>query len=214
MQKKNAVLGCLMLSGRTRFLLLFSVLVLSSHIYAQEDFTSEARNDPATSFDEPVPGDAQRAFDEAIISFNNGDIARAELLFSGLSQTNTNLAGPYRNLGIIYSTTGRLGKAEGVLLRSITLNSQNPHAYNHLGIVYRKIGRFTDALVNYQKALELSPDLADVHLNMGILYDLYLLKPMKALEHYQYFQALNGSEDKDVRKWIIEVTRRIKRSRR
>ncbi len=204
-----------MASGNPLFVfLLLSVLVLPAHVSALEASSSDAKSDTAGLFDEPIPIDAQRAFKEAISSFEDGNVDRAELLFSGLSQTHPMLAGSYTNLGIIYSRTDRLNKAEGALLRSVTLNSENPHAYNYLGIVYRKIGRFQDALAYYKKALELSPDLADVHLNMGILHDLYLSDPVTALEHYQHFQALNGKEDKDVHKWIVEVTRRIKRSKR
>lgn len=204
-----------MASGNSLFFfLLMSILALPAHVSALEALSSDTQNDTASLFDEPIPIDAQRAFKEAISSFEDGNVDRAELLFTALSRTHPKLAGPYTNLGIIYSKTDRLNKAEGALLRSVTLNSENPHVYNYLGIVYRKIGRFHDALTYYKKALELSSDLADVHLNMGILYDLYLSEPVKALEHYQHFQALNGKEDKDVHKWIVEVTRRIKRSKR
>ncbi|MGH8263721.1 MAG: hypothetical protein ACRET4_09590, partial [Steroidobacteraceae bacterium] len=44
--------------------------------------------------------------------------------------------------------------------------------------------------------------------NLGVLYDLYLQMPGKALPLYQKYQELSGGADKQVAEWIKDVSRR------
>jgi len=66
-------------------------------------------------------------------------------------------------------------------------------------------GKFDDARRQYRKALDADPDYALAHLNIAILYDLYLQEPKEALPHYQAYQQLLPAEDGVVAKWIIEL---------
>ena len=81
-------------------------------------------------------------------------------------------------------------------------------AYNQLGILYRKIGRFTDAVNSYQRALAIQPDYALAHLNLGVLYDLYLQQPDKALQEFERYASLTGGSDALVNSWIKEIKSR------
>ncbi len=75
-------------------------------------------------------------------------------------------------------------------------------------IALREMGDFGAALESYQQALDRSPDDALTHRNIGILYDLYLGKPGKALYHYGRYQALISTEDRAVAGWIVDLERR------
>ena len=52
------------------------------------------------------------------------------------------------------------------------------------------------------------PDYAPAHLNLGVLYDLYLGEPQKALEQFEHYLALAG-ENKQVAGWVIELRKRV-----
>ena len=55
-------------------------------------------------------------------------------------------------------------------------------AGNELGIVERKLGKFAEAEAAYQRTIAAEPNYAPAHLNLGVLYDLYLAQPQKALD--------------------------------
>ena len=58
--------------------------------------------------------------------------------------------------------------------RRWTLAPANAVAGNELGIVERKLGKFAEAEAAYQRAIAAEPNYAPAHLNLGVLYDLYL----------------------------------------
>ncbi len=133
---------------------------------------------------------------------------QAEKLLLEITQANPSLAGPYVNLGIIYYRNHRLPEAEQAFRAAIGISPQRADVYNHLGIVLRETGRFVEARDTYQKALERDPSYAYAHLNVGILYDLYLLDASSALSHYELYQKLISAPDPQVAKWIVDLQRR------
>jgi len=52
----------------------------------------------------------------------------------------------------------------------VTASPRNPDALNYLGFSYRKTGNTGQALVNYQKALDLQPKHIGANEYMGELY--------------------------------------------
>jgi Flp pilus assembly protein TadD len=117
---------------------------------------------------------------------------------------------PHIDLGIAYSLTGDLERAEASLKRALELDPGHPIAHNELGMVYRRMGRFTDARANYEKALELYPSFHFAHRNLAILCDLYLQDLACALAHYEaYRQAV--PDDQEAVKWIADVNSRAGR---
>ena len=135
-------------------------------------------------------------------------LADAERILLELTQSHPNLSGPYVNLGIIYLDQGLLEKAESMFVTAIATNPGNASAHNHYGIVLRNQGRFDDAQRSYENALVADPSFFNAHLNLGVLHDLYLQQPQRAIDHYKSFQKLSGSEDKTVKIWIGDLTRR------
>ncbi|MEM7611418.1 MAG: tetratricopeptide repeat protein [Pseudomonadota bacterium] len=108
-----------------------------------------------------------------------------------------------------------LGREDEALARLETmLVSHDGYApgWNEVGILHRQAGRFADAEAAYLKAVTVKPDYALAHFNYGILLDLYLARPKQALEHYERYQSLAPDEDKDVKRWIADISRRIARA--
>jgi len=92
--------------------------------------------------------------------------------------------------------------------RSISINASNIGAYNEYAIFLREQGQFAEAEAIYLLALEQWDASSNTHRNIGILYDLYLGEPQKALRHYRRYQALNEEADPEVAAWIVDLERR------
>lgn len=65
------------------------------------------------------------------------------------------------------------GKTDAAIERLQTateLMRTNAHAWNYLGIAYHQAGQASNAVVSYQRALAIDPDLSEVRLNLGSLW--------------------------------------------
>jgi len=91
---------------------------------------------------------------------------------------------------------------------ALKCNSGNAAAGNGLGMVLRKLGKFTDAEGAYLQALAADPNYAPAHLNLGVLYDMYLGEPQQALEQFERYIAIAG-ENKQVNGWVAELRKRV-----
>ncbi|GAG26277.1 unnamed protein product, partial [marine sediment metagenome] len=80
------------------------------------------------------------------------------------------------------------------------------------GLTYDQNQQFELALIEYEKALEAAPDDADVHYNLAILYDEYLLDKRKAIEHYYAYLRLcpDARDAVKVSYWINEAKKELK----
>ena len=72
----------------------------------------------------------------------------------------------------------------------------------------RKLGKFAEAEAAYLRAIAAEPNYAPAHLNLGVLYDLYLAEPQKALEQFERYIEIAG-ENKQVAGWVIELRKRV-----
>jgi tetratricopeptide (TPR) repeat protein len=81
----------------------------------------------------------------------------------------------------------------------------------NMGVTYARDGRFRAAEREYLRALEIDPADADVHYNLGILYDENLKRPRRAALHYRrYLRLRPHARDRDqVRGWLdtLELNR-------
>lgn len=151
----------------------------------------------------------QARFDEALGALRSGERARAEKLFEALSEERPKLAGPHLNLALIRLADGRLAEAEASARKARSVSPHSAQANNALGIVLRRQGKFLQAEEAYLDAVADEPQYAFAWRNLGVLYDLYLQRPHKALSAYQKFQALVAEPDKEVALWISDLSRRF-----
>lgn len=156
-----------------------------------------------------MPPEAVQQFDQAVVHMSAGDVAAAEQEFRALAASYPAYSGPLLNLGILQAKAGRLEEAEKSIRGALERNANNAAAFNQLGIVYRKLGRFKEADEAYQRALQVDPGYALAHLNLGVLCDLYLQQPQRALEAYERYLALATSPDAKVNNWVTELKKRL-----
>lgn len=78
---------------------------------------------------------------------------------------------------------------------------QTSNMHYNLGVFYMKGKEYSRAAAEFEKAVELTPDDAYSHFNLGYIYAEYLLNRPKAIEHFRQFLRLAKSDDKDV-DWV------------
>lgn len=98
----------------------------------------------------------------------------------------------------------RGGDLSGVLG---TYKEKAPQHYYNLAVIYEDAGRYKEAVREYKKTLELVPDNANIHYNLGIIYDDYLQDEEKANFYYgRYLELYPDAPDAGiVREWMDEA---------
>jgi tetratricopeptide (TPR) repeat protein len=160
-----------------------------------------------------VPERAAAQYTQALQLMKAGKAGDAELEFKQLALAYPDFTGPQLNLGLLYLQSARLTEAQAAFTGVLEHGPGNAAAAtavaaNELGITDRKLGKFGAAETAYLKALEVEPDYAAAHLNLGVLYDLYLGEPQKALEQFERYVAIAG-ENKQVAGWVAELHKRV-----
>ena len=160
-----------------------------------------------------VPPQAQTLYAQATAVMAAGDFVDAELRFKEFVLTYPDYPGAYVNLAIIHANNENSAATREALDAALALDPDYPAALNQLGMLLRKNGNFLEAEAAYLKAVTVSPDYALAHYNLGVLNELYLQRLETALQHFESYQEL-VPEDKQVEKWIADLTRRIAASQR
>ena len=174
---------------------------------------SEASTTEPAPEPEPEPVDFyQQFYTEAVASLKLGDTERALELLLQVSTDAPDKPYVFTNLGLAYFKLQKMDLAEQAFQEAISRNNRDAVAYNHLGILLRYQGQFEEARKRYQRAIAIDSDYAYAHLNLGILFDIYLQDLKLALQQYQKYQTLIGEEDKQVAGWITDIQRRLKKS--
>jgi len=155
-----------------------------------------------------VPAEAAAKYAEALRLMKSGRTAEAESTLKQLAGAYPDLAGPEVNLGLLYLQGSHLLEAETAFKTALERNPANAIAGNELGITERKLGKFADAEAAYQRTIAAEPNYAPAYLNLGVLYDLYLAEPQKALEQFEHYIQLAG-ENKQVAGWMVELRKRV-----
>ena len=167
-----------------------------------------------------APTKAKQRFAKAIAAMAAGQWSSAQTELVWLTQHYPKLSGPWLNLALSYQQSGEIDEAEQAFQQALKVNPNNITGYNQFAIFLREQGRFKEAEGQYLQALKMRPQHAESHLNLGILYDLYMGRLDDALQHYRSYQRIQTqlvkveSETKPSRKvsgWIIDLERRVNR---
>lgn len=156
-----------------------------------------------------VPERAMAGFTRAVNAMSAADWIEAELEFKQLILEYPSFPGPYINLSIIYRRDGRVDDAEAALRQALAIAPGHPIANQELGVLHRERGEFAEAEAAYRQAIESNPAYALAHYNLGVLFDLYLKREADALNHYETYLSLLAEPDAEVRRWVIDLRRRL-----
>ena len=159
-----------------------------------------------------VPAAVRAQFEAAVAAQRAQQWPEAERQFAQMLERYPYLSGSALNLALICAQMQRSQLAEEYFKRALSINPGSAAAGTQYGAWLRAQGRFDEAEAMYLQTLARNPDYADAHLNLAILYDLYLGRLEPALEHYQRYLAASGATDGPVQGWIADVQRRLQRT--
>jgi tetratricopeptide (TPR) repeat protein len=158
-----------------------------------------------------VPEAARGEYLRVLAAVEKQDWVTAEPLLIQMQASYPKLSSIRAMLGWIY---WQGGKAEQAITYLDDLTQQQAlyksDAYNYLAIIYREQGKFTQAETVYKQALVIWPQDPVLHKNIGILYELYLIRLPDALVHYQQVLAFEG-DNKQINGWVKDLQRRTKK---
>lgn len=150
-------------------------------------------------------GDPDARFKAALELMKQGQAQEAETALTDLVKDFPQYSGPLTELGMIYMKSKRMDLAAAAFARATADNPQNAIAYNWQGILFRESNNYVRAEQAYQRAVGADSNYANAHLNLGILYDVYLKRPDDALQQYKEYQRLGGADDLRVLVWVAEL---------
>jgi tetratricopeptide (TPR) repeat protein len=169
---------------------------------------TQAQTQGAAAKPAPKPvdkGDPDARFKAALDLMKQGQTQDAETALTDLIKDFPQYSGPLTELGMIYVKSKRMDLAASAFAKAIANNSQNAVAYNWQGILFREANSYTRAEQSYLRALSINSNYANAHLNLGILYDVYLKRPDDALQQYKEYQRLGGADDLRVLVWVADL---------
>ncbi|QIZ83428.1 tetratricopeptide repeat protein [Bermanella marisrubri] len=147
-------------------------------------------------------------FIEAKKAMRAEDFKTAEQKLSVITKKDPELSGPWVLLGHLEVERENFKKAEELYQKAIRVNPDNVNAYIALAKAQRLMGEFHVAQNTLVLALKLWPDFPEAHLNIAILYDLYLNQAEKAQMHYEAYLFLDDYKDPQAIAWYKEVLER------
>lgn len=112
-------------------------------------------------------------------------ILTALILFTISSCEDPNKSRQYMDEGAkLMLRYSKYEEAEEAFTKAIKYDKSNYEAYYYRGCAKVNATKYKDAIVDFEKAIELKPDYADAYFNLGRTY--YLLNDEdKACEYYQ-----------------------------
>ncbi len=163
-----------------------------------------------TAIDEARTPELELRYDALVNRLQAGDAAAlAEM--ATFSRAHPELAGPLLNLGLARAREGDEVAARALLERASAVCSHCGPVWNELGVLDRQQGRFAEAEQAYRRAIEVEPGYAAAYYNLAVLYELYIPRPDLALENYERYLQIGGTDDRgrDVEKWVADLRRRV-----
>ena len=157
----------------------------------------------------PVRGVNRNLFEEGLALMAAGDGAAAEVLFTRITVSQPELAGPWVNIGLIRAERKDENGALDAFAQALKANPNNCDALNQLGVMARGRGEFAEAEANYRSCLDYDPTYAAAYLNLGVLYELYMGRFGEALAAYQDYQLMLDEPDQLVAGWLLDLERRV-----
>lgn len=147
-------------------------------------------------------------FIEAKKAMRANDFNTAKQKLGVITQKDTSLSGPWVLLGNIAVEEKQFKLAQDHYKQALKITPGNINAYIALARAQRLMGEFDVAQNTLAQVLSIWKDCPEAHLNIGILYDLYLNQPTKAQQHIEAYLFLNQYKDQKAIAWFNEIQSR------
>ena len=124
-------------------------------------------------------------------------------------KTDPELAAKFEKEGRTAFEEGRKGTAVKAWKKAVELDPTHAVTVNNLALVLKDQHRFAEAAKLLEAGLVHSPDVAELHFNLAVIAELYLLDLETALVHYNRYRELTEEDDHQVDGWIADLERRL-----
>ncbi len=168
----------------------------------------EPQENPYLALEGRINKDAVTKFIDARRSYRQKEYDDVESLLAEIVVIDESLSGPWVMRGDISTENHDLETAVTYYQKALEVNSKNLNAYIRLAKTQRLLGRFIQAQNTYAEALRVWEDFPEAHLNLGVLYDIYLNRPLRAQKHMEAYVFLSEDEDATVGRWLQEIQQR------
>lgn len=146
----------------------------------------------------------------AVRALQGGNQDLGELQLKNMVEEYPDLSGPAYNLAALNKERGDIEKALEYITIALERNNDNFDAHNLYASIQREKGDFEAAEAVYLDILSRWGGYAPAYRNLGVLYDLYLGDPVKAIVFYRQYNVMLPSPDSQVEGWIVDIERRYK----
>ena len=133
----------------------------------EEDTAVAAADAPLAVVGPEVDSANQRLFDRSLLLIEDGNVAAAEVLLQEITADQPELAGPWFNLGLLYSARNAADAAQEAFERAVAAKSGHCPARTMLGVQAREAGDFAAAESHYLACLAERPGFAPAQLNLA-----------------------------------------------
>lgn len=124
---------------------------------------------PSNSVSSETP-ELEKIFKEALGLHQRGLLEEARCLYQSVLEHLPNHAGCLHLLGLVAYQSSQFEEAASFISRAIAQNPTEAKFYADRGVAYRKLKKVDLALKDYEKAQELAPSFAQVHVYKANLY--------------------------------------------
>ncbi|CAA0090705.1 Uncharacterised protein [BD1-7 clade bacterium] len=156
----------------------------------------------------------KQAMADALALIEDGETEKAQKALESLVESLPRFSGPAYNLAQLKKDQKDLEGAQKAAQLAVERNQYNTHARNLLALIYREQGDFENAEAQYKEALSIWGGYAPAYRNLGILYDMYMGQPEKALGYYKQYNMLQAKPSKQVTGWTVDIERRVAAARK
>ncbi len=145
------------------------------------------------------------AYIEARKAFKSRNYDEAKQRLNVLTQEDDSISGPWVLLGDIEMENKDHVRALEAYNRAININKNNVNAWLRIAYVQRLQGQYLAAQNTYVDLLNIWKDCPEAHLNLAVLYDIYLNLPIRSQKHMEAYLYLTQVENKKVVAWLTEL---------
>lgn len=146
---------------------------------------------------------ALSAYQKGVEFYAKENLEAAAKAFEEAQKIAPGLALPAYGSGLVCLRRNQFKEAAAAFSRAIANKTNFPQAYLGLGIAQRHLGEFRAAERAYLEGIKYDGSLANLHYNLGILYEVYLGEPKDALKQYQVYLSLaQKNADERVKTWV------------
>lgn len=160
---------------------------------------------------EPLSEQQQTLMQKAHQAMRESNWDRAGALLVSLKSQRPDVSEVHAALGWVARQQSDQGQAIAAYRSAFKLDPDDAVSANNLALLLREQGKFREAVTLLQEGIEYSPETADLHYNLAVIAELYLLDLELALTHYRRFRELTEAEQEGqlVAGWIADLERRL-----